>query len=104
MERQVHYETVSIALEELKKKGFTIDYNLEDNCKKENFHPDDYAIVDIYRYEGITDPGDEAAVYAIESKNGEKGVLVTGYTSTSEVFTDEVLLKLKRCKRDNTCD
>jgi hypothetical protein len=96
MERKVHYETVSEALEQLREKGFTEDFNLIEDA--ENFNPDDYAIVDVYRYEGITDPADEAAVYAIESTDGKKGVLVTGYSSTSEIFTDDVLKNLRRCK------
>ena len=98
MERQVHYETVSIALEELKKQGYKIDFNIPENFNPDSFNPDDYSIADIYRYEGNTDPADEAAVYAIVSITGEKGVLVTGYSSTSEIFTDAVLKILRRSK------
>ncbi|MDB5229069.1 MAG: hypothetical protein JWN78_3262 [Bacteroidota bacterium] len=96
MERKVHYETVSQALEQLRLQGFTVDFNLKENCDSVSCNPDDYEIVDVYRYEGITDPGDEAAVYAIESSSGVKGVLVTGYSSTSEIFTDDVLKNMRR--------
>ena len=38
--------------------------------------PDNFEIVHVYRYEGETDPGDEATVYGIKSSTGEKGVFV----------------------------
>lgn len=97
MERKNHYETVSGALEELRKQGFTTDFNLAENClvcKTEKFDADDFEIVDVYRYEGITDPADEAAVYALQSKSGVKGVLVTGYGASADPESDEILKKL----------
>lgn len=53
-----------------------------------------FDIVEVYRYEGNTDPSDEATVYAIESKTGLKGVLVTGY-GVSENISSDILEKLK---------
>lgn len=97
MERESHYETVSEALEELRKQGFTTDFNLEENClvcSGEKFDADDFEIVDVYRYEGDSDPGDEAAVYALKSSSGVKGVLVTGYGISTDVRSVEILKKL----------
>ncbi len=99
MDRQTHYAPVSEALEKLKQKGYTIDFNLEENRIQYiggKYNADDFEIVDVYRYEGNSDPGDEATVYAIESKSGLKGVLVTGYGATDDTFTNEILKKLER--------
>ncbi|MBL0103244.1 MAG: hypothetical protein IPP51_05500 [Bacteroidetes bacterium] len=82
MEAKRHYATVSEALTKLKEEGFTTDFNLEENCfvcQSGKFLPDQQEIVDIYRYEGNSDPGDEAVVYAIQSDTGVKGVFVNGY-------------------------
>jgi len=77
MERQMyHYATVSKALQELAEKGYTIDYNLQEDRIKANYK--DFEIMEIYRYEGESDPGDEATVYGIQSKDGQKGVFVAG--------------------------
>lgn len=93
MEHQIyHYATVSKALEELNKKGFTVDYNIKED--EINSHPDDFEIVHIYRYEGITDPGDEATVYGIKSKKGEKGVFVAGQSTYAESSAAMTLLDM----------
>ena len=97
MERQLHYATVTEALNELRKEGFTLDFNLEGNaivCDEARFEHDDFEIVDVYRYEGNSDPADEASVYAIQSKSGLKGVLVTGYGISSDAKSAEILKKL----------
>jgi hypothetical protein len=93
-----HYDTVSNAINALKSQGYTVDFNLEGNYLVNGgrkIGPDQFTIVDVYRYEGNTDPSDEAAVYAIASTDGVKGVLVTGYGASSDTFTTEMLQKLK---------
>lgn len=96
-EQHYHYATVSQALAELNKKGYTVDFNLEENCiicHAGKFKPEDFEIAEVYRYEGETDPADEATVYAIESKTGVKGVLVTGYGMYDDSMSTELLHKL----------
>lgn len=97
MERKLHYATVTEALEQLRQQGFTTDFNLQENCivcNTNKYNPDDFEIVDVYRYEGNTDPADEATVYAIQSSDGTKGVLVTGYGMYSDTMSEELLQKL----------
>lgn len=84
-----HYASVSEALEELNKKGFVNDFNLQDENIKKN--PHQYEIVHIYRYEGNTNPDDEAVVYGIKSSSGEKGVFVAGFSANSENETAQIL-------------
>ena len=101
MERRVHYATVSEAIEKLRKQGFTTDFNLEENCivcNHTKYEADDFEIVDVYRYEGNTDPADEATVYAIESKDGTKGILVTGYGISVDSMSALLLSKLTKRK------
>ena len=95
-----HYDTVSKALEELAKKGFTVDFNLKDEEIINN--PDHYEIEHIYRYEGETDPGDEATVYGIKSSTGEKGVYVAGNTTYTENSAAMTLHELTIKGRDNS--
>lgn len=97
MENNYHYATVSEAIAALKEKGFTEDFNLEPNHivnKNGKFSHDEFEIVETYRYEGDTDPADEATVYGIESVSGLKGILVTGYGISIDNASTEILKKL----------
>ena len=94
-------ETVSQAIEAVKKEGYTEDFNLRQDCLEcrngrfRVFH-DEFHIDKFYRFEGDSDPGDESIVYAISSeKHGLKGVLVNAYGIYSEPLTDQMLEKLR---------
>lgn len=91
-----NYDTVSEAVNDLKKRGYTVDFNLGIDfliCDHEKCHPDDFDIVEIYRFEGNTDPADEAIVYAIESHSGLKGVLVNGYGISADSLSSAMVKK-----------
>jgi hypothetical protein len=92
MKNRYHYASVSKALEELKSMGFTIDFNLQEEIIKNN--PENYLIVHIYRYEGESNPDDEAVVYGIETNTGEKGVFVAGFSANSESEAAHILRNL----------
>ena len=97
MQHKTHYDTVSKAIDALREQGFTNDFNIEENalvCNEEKFNVNNFEIVDVYRYEGNSDPADEAAVYAIKSFGGVKGILVTGYGASADVASAELLEKL----------
>ena len=93
----ISYDTVSEAVNDLKKRGFDLDFNLQENClicHEDKFNADDFEITEVYRFEGNTDPSDEAVVYAIESKDGRKGVLVNGYGISADAMDAEMAKKL----------
>ena len=93
--------TLSEILNELKSRGYTEDFNLMEDCIDCQSHnlkitPEDFHIDKYYRFEGQSDPGDAAVLYAISSdKHNIKGVLVNGYGVYSDSLTDEMLEKLK---------
>lgn len=87
-----HYATVSKALDQLNEKGFTYDFNLNEDVIKKN--PEKFEIVHVYRYEGNSDPGDEAVVYGIKSTSGKKGVYVAGFSANSDSETAKILSDL----------
>jgi hypothetical protein len=92
MTRMYHYATVSKALDQLNEKGFTFDFNLNSDMIKKN--PEKFEIVHVYRYEGNSDPGDEAVVYGIKSTSGKKGVYVSGFSADSDQETAKFLFLL----------
>ncbi|HEX9980101.1 MAG TPA: hypothetical protein VGB50_06005 [Flavobacterium sp.] len=93
MDAQIyHYATVTKALDELKSKGFTVDFNV--NEERIINSPEDFTVEHIYRYEGITDPGDEATVYGIRNKDGEQGVFLSSHMTYAESDAARILHEL----------
>ena len=78
------YTTVSEAIEGLKARGFTTDFEFINGEFRgfrdgRTFEAGELTIVDHYRFEGISNPDDESIVFAIESNDGVRGVLVDAY-------------------------
>jgi len=95
---QYHYATVIEAIRQLREKGYSIDFNLEENCiscEGSRFSHEEFDIVEIYRYEGDTDPSEEATVFGIESSSGVKGILVTGNSAELGSKDQAILRKLQ---------
>lgn len=96
----VSYDTVTEAVSGLKQRGYTIDFNMEFDhiyCHKTSIalKPSEFEIAEVYRFEGNSDPADEAVVYAIESTKGQKGILVAGFGISADDASEEMLEKLK---------
>ena len=92
------YETVTEAVADLQKRGFTADFNIHEKGLMSNdmlLTPAEFEIVEYYRFEGDSDPADEAIVYAIKSRHGLKGILVNGYGISSDALTNEMTEKLR---------
>ncbi|MFT3933692.1 MAG: phosphoribosylpyrophosphate synthetase [Chitinophagaceae bacterium] len=94
------YDTLSEAVNDLKLRGYNIDFNivadrLVNHHKTLSLSPEEFEIAEIYRFEGDTDPADEAVVYAIESKHMLKGIVVNGYGPGSDAASNELIKKLK---------
>ncbi len=93
------YDTVSQAVQGLKERGYSIDFNIEQDCivchqTPLKLKPEEFEIAEVHRYEGNSDPGDEAVVYAIESRHGQKGVLVNGFGVSADPVSDAMISKL----------
>jgi len=94
------YDTVTEAVSGLRKRGYTIDFNLDYDCiicheTPISLMPSEFEITEVHRFEGDSDPADEAVVYAIESRHGQKGLLVNGFGISADAISDEMIEKLK---------
>ncbi len=87
------YDSMLEAVNSLTKRGFTFDFNFEDGflrCSRigKCYSPTDLLITEVYRFEGMSDPTDNAVVYAIESGDGIRGILVDAYGAYSDEYKD----------------
>ena len=95
-----NYGTLSETISGLKNEGYTIDFNIREDClvcheAQVVLAPDEFEIDRVYRFEGATNPDDQSILYAISSKKfNVKGVLVNGYGISSDGATDLLISKL----------
>ncbi len=97
-------DTLFQAITQLRKDGYVEDFNLQQNCLEcsaQNFKVfhDEFVIDKVFRFEGESDPADEATLYAISApKYNIKGILVNGAGIYTEDITNEMLdtLQIKR--------
>ncbi len=96
--------TLSEVTNVLKERGYTSDFNLKsthlgykgDSIK---IYPGEFIVDKHYRFEGSSDPGDEAIVFAITCpKYNLKGVLINGYGVSSESMSKEMIKALDERK------
>ena len=93
------YDTVTEAVNDLKRRGYTTDFKVEFDrivCHETAIalSPDEFEIVEVHRYEGNSNPDDEEVVYAIESKHGHKGILVDAFGLYADDVSSEIIEKL----------
>lgn len=98
-----NYETLSEAVTDIEKRGYTYDFNLCEmgiECKfiQKNYTPDVFSIVEVYRFDGMTSPDDESVIYVIETEDGTKGTLIDGYGTYADSLSPEMIKKLKYLK------
>lgn len=92
------YSSLSEAINKLREEGYTTDFNLKENCftcNGSDYEPGDVEIARVYRFEGPSDPADEATLYALEAVDGQKGILVTGYGANMPSHEVRLLKDLK---------
>ncbi len=94
------YRSVAEALAELSRRGFTANFEYLDDVFSavdlgRSFEPEELTIVEHHRFEGASDPDDMAVVYAIESRDGIRGVLVDAFGVYANPRLGEFLRKVK---------
>lgn len=78
------YKTLSEAVEGLRKRGYTANFEFLDKTFKavnsgKMFMPDELTIVEHHRFEGISDPDDMSVLYAIQAKDGTRGTIADAF-------------------------
>ncbi len=65
-------------------EGYTADFKvtdqgLEDGDRADRYSPEQIQVVNFFRFEGQSDPDDNAILYVIETNDGTKGTLIDAY-------------------------
>lgn len=99
-----HFDTLVEALNTLKKEGYQYDFNLDRDCLscrdlQQTYPPEKFAVVEIFRFEGASNPADNSILFVIETNDGTKGTLLDAYGAYSGEISDDMLQKLKSTRR-----
>ena len=100
-----NYDTVTEAVKDLKERGYIIDFNIAFDkliCSNNSIrlNPDEFEIVEVYRFEGESNPSDEDIVYAVESKDGKrKGIITSAFGLYADSISNEMIQKLSMHKK-----
>lgn len=94
------YGTLSQAINKLKlEEGYEEDFNLLDEeielkSKNKTFGVEEFEVDKVLRFEGMSNPDDNAILYAITTSSNHKGVLVDGYGISSGQVSKKMMDKL----------
>lgn len=82
-------------IEQLRNEGYINDFSIKndtilDDSGKKSYRPEDLIIERIERYEGDSNPSDNAVIYVLTAKDGTKGILVDSYGA----YADPKLAKI----------
>ena len=80
----MEYRTLDRVLEELERRGFEEGFRVTGRRLRaigsgRTFGREDLTIREYQRFEGMSDPDDASIVYAIEARDGTKGLLVDAF-------------------------
>lgn len=92
-----NYETVVEAINDLINRGYSVNLNVAFDstlCVGHNcLNPDEFTIVETYRFEGDSNPSDEEIVFALSSNDSKKKGIFTGAFGTYATNDSRNILK-----------
>lgn len=94
-----HYSTLSEAINDLKARGYSHDFNIKPDCiecpaLQLQLNPENFIVDEFHRFEGMSSTDDNSIVFAITSDEGVKGVLVDAYGVYASNLNDAMIKKL----------
>lgn len=94
-------KTILELTELFRTKGYIEDFSIKDGSiintgDNTEYSPTDLIIEKTERYEGDSNPSDNAIIYAITAKDGTKGVLVDSYGTYSDPELAKIIAEIPK--------
>lgn len=94
------YTSEKDAIADLRRRGYAADFEIRDDTLRDvvsgrRFRPEELAIVEHHRFEGASDPEDMSVVYAIESSDGLRGIVVDAFGAYANPRLADLLEKVE---------
>lgn len=94
------YDTLVGATKQLKDRGYTDDFKINDKglenlSNGKIYQASDMKIVEYHRFEGMTNPAASSMISAVELNDGRKGTIVTSYGIYAKEKLDDFMKKIE---------
>lgn len=81
--------TLTSCVNKVVKDGYTDSYKvtkqgLFSSAKDKYYSPEEVSVINFYRFEGESDPGDMVIMYVIQTADGGKGTLIDAFGTYSD--------------------
>lgn len=101
--------TTTDLLNKLQKDGFAANFvvhedGLVDIGTEKTYKPEEVKILNFYRFEGESDPADSSILYAIEAKDGVRGVLSDSYGPYADEHTNKFITEVEEIAKKTNRD
>ncbi len=92
-------KTILELTEILREEGYVEDFSIQGNKivvsgGENEYNPGDLIIEKTERYEGDSNPSDNAIIYALTAKDGTKGVLIDSYGTYSDPELAKIIAEI----------
>ena len=88
-------KTLSEVMNILAARGISKEFCMNEKCEmkfedsEKNYEPTELKIIRTYRFEGDSNPDDNAILYVIEANDGNKGIIIDSYGAESNYPGDK---------------
>ena len=102
-------KSLSSILNKAVKDGYTQNFKILEEglqCLETEtiYQPADVEIVNFFRFEGVSDPGDNAILYVIKTNDGIKGTLTDAYGAYADPNIDKFIKEVENIQKKHTVE
>ena len=96
MQNEAHMNTLTERVNKAMKNGYVDNMKITRQglylaASDKTYTPAEVNIVDFYRFEGQSDPADNAIMYVIETTDGDKGIVIDAYGTYSDEHVNKFI-------------
>ena len=79
-----YMKSLAMCLNRMAQEGYTEDFKVTDQGieslnNQRTYTPEQVQVVNFFRFEGMSDPDDNAVLYIIETEDGTRGTLIDAF-------------------------
>lgn len=99
-----YMNTLTQCINKMVLEGYTNSYKVTDRglfstSNEQYYRPDQVKVINFYRFEGQSDPADNAILYVIETDDGRKGTLIDAYGPYADAKVNAFMTEVEEIQK-----